>query len=344
MEIDIGGHAGAAPPENTLLRNAVVVANTTNVRDIHIRNSDECIVCTNTSVMELCLSDSNTEEIFHVGANITAIAQGSSDENLFIAVPSRGVLKIAANCAEVLTNSVSDDESVLEDLVDLAVSSDGRVFIADNDRRGGGRILCFEPVKRTTSILLQGLNFVTGVALSPKEDYIVVAESYKCRLLRFWVKGVNTNKLDVFAARLPGPPSCLSSSEVGFWVHLNCVPTTQQTAASLWGGLLSTFSAAAQPTKKSSIRKVLVLQFNEAGSCVQNLQDSTSDGQLARTIRSMHEHESRLFLCLENGIAIYDLARNQSQNQIPPPAAAAAVIVGSSQTKHKIGDRTLHPV
>ena len=174
-----------------------------------------------------------------------------------------------------------------------------------------------------------------------------------------WVcLGPKANNLDVFAARLPGPPSCLTSSKTGFWVHISRVPA-QQAPATLWGGLLSTFSTTpVQSTVKNNhSRTSIVLQFNEHGSCVQNLQDSGDDGQLVRAIRSMQEYEGRLFLCLESGIAIYDLAgqeqqqrQRQAQKQSQSHATHSAMadkmnkVVHTTQTKQRPGGRTLHPV
>lgn len=42
-----------------------------------------------------------------------------------------------------------------------------------------GRLLKYDPSSNTTSLVLEGLAFANGVALSMDQDYLVVCESWK---------------------------------------------------------------------------------------------------------------------------------------------------------------------
>lgn len=47
------------------------------------------------------------------------------------------------------------------------------------EARPHGRMLNFDFVTGRTTVLMQGLGFANGIALSPQEDFLVVCESWK---------------------------------------------------------------------------------------------------------------------------------------------------------------------
>ena len=72
--------------------------------------------------------------------------------------------------------------------------------------------------------LLGGLSFANGVALSPDEDFVLVAETAKCRVHRVWLTGARAGEREVFA-EVDGFPDNLSLGEAPdgravFWVAL----------------------------------------------------------------------------------------------------------------------------
>ena len=84
-----------------------------------------------------------------------------------------------------------------------------------------GRLLKYEKTTKEVTILLQGLAFANGVALSRDRTFILIAETSNCRILRFWLHGPNSGKQDVFA-ELPGFPDNVRINSNGeFWVALH---------------------------------------------------------------------------------------------------------------------------
>ncbi|CAI5480640.1 unnamed protein product [Closterium sp. Yama58-4] len=75
------------------------------------------------------------------------------------------------------------------------------------------------PVEAET--LLDGLYFANGVALSQNEDFVVVAETSRYRLTRYWLKGPKAGTSEMFLDNLPGSPDNVNSNRKGlFWVCL----------------------------------------------------------------------------------------------------------------------------
>ena len=69
-------------------------------------------------------------------------------------------------------------------------------------------------------VLLDKLWFGNGVAISPDEDFVVVAESHSSRLMKVWLKGENKGKSEVFFEGLPGAPDNLSYDNESIWIPL----------------------------------------------------------------------------------------------------------------------------
>ena len=62
------------------------------------------------------------------------------------------------------------------------------------EARPRGRLLRHDPATGETRVLLEGLYFANGVALSADESYVVVSECYRYRLTRHWLTGPRAGK------------------------------------------------------------------------------------------------------------------------------------------------------
>lgn len=88
----------------------------------------------------------------------------------------------------------------------------------------------YDPKSKKVTVLLRGLFFANGVALSKDKTFLLVAATSKGRVLRYWLQGPKRGRCEVFA-QLPGFPDNVSRSSKGeFWVALNPRPTTSKNA------------------------------------------------------------------------------------------------------------------
>ncbi len=153
---------------------------------------------------------------------------------LIIADMTRGLLAMdLQGNVEILTNSADGRRFGMLDDVDVA--SDGKVYFSEAtfkygvenfqldvlENRPNGRLLVYDPQTHLTTTLMKELYFGNGVALSKNEDFVLVAESSRYRISRYWLKGKNRGKSDTFCDNLPGFPDNLSRSGDGhFWVAI----------------------------------------------------------------------------------------------------------------------------
>ncbi|KAK4377990.1 hypothetical protein RND71_004286 [Anisodus tanguticus] len=121
------------------------------------------------------------------------------------------------------TNDVDIDEQ--EDVIyftDTSTLFQRRQFIASvvsGDKTG--RLMKYDKSTKAVTVLLRGLAFANGVALSNDKSFVLVAETSSCRVVRYWLKGRHAGKHDTFAD-LPGYPDNIRRNSKGeFWVALH---------------------------------------------------------------------------------------------------------------------------
>ena len=79
---------------------------------------------------------------------------------------------------------------------------------------GSGRLLCYDFSSGKVNVLASGLAFANGVALSPKEDFILVAESTRFRIWKHWLAGPEKGKTEL-CSEVPGMPDNIRSNGKG---------------------------------------------------------------------------------------------------------------------------------
>jgi sugar lactone lactonase YvrE len=181
-----------------------------------------------------------------------------AEGSLIVADPVAGehgaILRVKGRGAgakvEVLTSSVAGDALRYVDAVVVARS--GRIYFSDASQRFGakafggtfnasvldilehrcsGRILEYDPASQTTRLMVGGLCFANGVALSADERHLFVAETGEYRIWKFSVdaSGVDARKAlaapsdsaRVLLDNLPGYPDNLMRGAQGrLWTGL----------------------------------------------------------------------------------------------------------------------------
>ncbi|KOV53993.1 strictosidine synthase [Streptomyces sp. AS58] len=157
------------------------------------------------------------------------------DDALLVCDAERGVLRVdlATGTVRVLADSVAGER--LRFCSNVVALSDGSVCFTVPSRRyplrhwigdvvehtRTGRLLRLEPGGDRPEVLLDGLRFANGVAVSRDESFLVVAETTAYRLTRYWLTGPKAGQHEVFA-ELPGMPDNIwrEGPEGPIWVAL----------------------------------------------------------------------------------------------------------------------------
>ncbi|KAM4677416.1 adipocyte plasma membrane-associated protein-like [Discoglossus pictus] len=216
----------------------------------------------------------------------------------------------------LISNEEGVDGRPFKFLNGLELSRIGTIYFTDSSSKWGrqhhryevletnhlGRLVQYDPVKQSAKSLLDGLYMANGLALSPEEDYILIAETSICRVLRYWLTGNRAGVKEVLVDNMPGYPDNIRISTMGTYrVGLS---TTR------FHGLLPPFldAIAPYPALKRFIVKViplslysillrkhgLFLEISDGGEILASFHDP--DGSVTWAISDVFEHQEKLYL------------------------------------------------
>ncbi|XP_069085238.1 adipocyte plasma membrane-associated protein-like isoform X3 [Pleurodeles waltl] len=198
----------------------------------------------------------------------------------------------------------------------LELSRNGTIYFTDSSSKWGrrhhryevietnhlGRLLEYDPVTRTARTLLDGLYMANGIVISPQEDYILIAETSICRILRYWITGDKAGVKEVFMDNMPGYPDNIRVSTAGTY--------RVGFATTRFPGFFTPFLDAIgpYPAIKRFIAKViplsaygallrkhgLVLEVSNTGEILESFHDP--DGSVTWAISDVYEHNGKLYL------------------------------------------------
>jgi sugar lactone lactonase YvrE len=206
---------------------------------------------------------------------------------LIVADAYRGLLAIGSGGnVETLAAELGGQPLRLVD--DLDIGKDGTIYFSDAsarwpldqykmdiiEHRPSGRLLVYRPDRRV-ELVLGGLYFANGVALSPDESYVLVAETTSYRIRRIYLRGPNAGQDDIFLDNLPGFPDNITWSPArrAFWIALAAPREPAIDVLAPWPfarKVLARLPELLQPAPK---RHGWALAVDEAGRTVADLQD-----------------------------------------------------------------------
>lgn len=198
-----------------------------------------------------------------------------------LSIDPQGQIQVLTSEAEGLPFKFTDD---------LDIASDGTIYFSDAssrfaqpdylldllEARPHGRLLSYHPGSGETRVLLKDLYFANGVALSADEDFVLVNETYRYRISRYWLKGDKAGSRDVFIDNLPGLPDNLQGDRAGtFWVAL---PTPRKADADFlhrhpW--LKAQLAKLPRALWPQAIPYGFAIALNEQGEIVRSLHDTS---------------------------------------------------------------------
>ena len=247
--------------------------------------------------------------------------------NLIVADGYKGLLSIsAAGAITTLSDSANGLAYGFTDDVD--VDSNGIAYFSDASSKfgpamharddimehgGHGRLLRYDPATNQAEVLLDGLQFANGIALSQNEDFVLVTETGNYRIVRYWLKGDKAGTHDIFMDNLPGIPDGISANGDGtFWLALFSPRNAMLDSLSDKPLLRKVAFRMPSFLQPQPVHHGFVLGLDEQGQVTHNLQDN-SDGAFA-PITSAEQHGNTLYLgsLTEPRFAAYPLGDNSA--------------------------------
>jgi sugar lactone lactonase YvrE len=228
--------------------------------------------------------------------------------DLIVADAWRGLLSVSPDGeVSVLTTEAGGVPFGFTD--DLDIARDGTIYFSDASSRFGqdeyvldllemrphGRLLAYTPATGKTRILLDGLYFANGVALSSNEDFLLVNETWAYRIQRYWLKGPAAGTAEVFVENLPGFPDGISGNRAGrFWLAFPTPRLASVDRAHPRPWLKRLIARLPDFLKPRPVEYGLVVALDEDGEVLSSYHDP--DGSHLKEITSAEEHNGQLYL------------------------------------------------
>jgi sugar lactone lactonase YvrE len=179
-------------------------------------------------------------EFADVGGRALGI-ETDSDGSFVVANAYTGLQRISSDGrVESLLSEVGGRP--LEYANDLAIANDGTIYFSEASTKfgaeesagtyegslldimehgGHGLIIAFHPDEDVARVIIDGLQFANGIAISEDQSYLLVAETGTYRILKHWLLGPRTGETDVLIDNLPAFPDNINNGLNGnFWVGL----------------------------------------------------------------------------------------------------------------------------
>ncbi|HEX7177328.1 MAG TPA: SMP-30/gluconolactonase/LRE family protein [Pyrinomonadaceae bacterium] len=227
---------------------------------------------------------------------------------LIVTDANKGLLAVGRDGAVSVLSTQAQEGRPFRCTNDLDVAADGAIYFTDAsdkfplevykediiEHRPRGRLLIYDPASRTTSVVLDGLYFANGVAVSPDQTFVLVVETGKYRVRRVWLAGERKGQSDIFIDNLPGFPDNITSNGAGkFWLALITPRSRLLDTLLPYPFLRKVILRLPQSFQPAPERYGFVLALDTEGRVVENLQDPS--GKSFAQISSALEHRGKLY-------------------------------------------------
>lgn len=223
------------------LNNATAIAHNKLESSEGVAVDDNYIIYTGniSKILRISLDHSNNELI--------EVLAETGGQNLGMEFDNKGNLIVANNPQGLLVLS-TDGKVTLLNLKykgvpiryanDLAIAKDGKIYFSESstkfygtkgsyfydllEGKPYGRLFMYDPSSGKVLLLLDNLYYANGVALSKNEDYILVNETNRYRIVKYWLKGAKGFQSKYFLENIPGfPDNITTDSDGNFWLAIN---------------------------------------------------------------------------------------------------------------------------
>ena len=174
--------------------------------------------------------------------------QFDSRGNLIIADAIKGLLSLDQNGKITVLTQMAENDSPILFADELDIAEDGKIYFSDASTKfglqnsdsalsaslleimehgGTGRVLVYDPLDKSTKTVATGLTFANGIAMCPNDECLLVAETGSYQILKLWLTGPKTGKMEPIITNLPGFPDNINRGLDGrYWVGLTSPRST----------------------------------------------------------------------------------------------------------------------
>jgi ribose transport system permease protein len=269
-------------------------------------------------VVRFLSPDYEKQEVFaHIGGHPLGMAIGA-DDTINVCVSGMGLYSVdqkkqVRRLSDQTNRSLFSirDNSRIRFADDVDIAPDGRMYYSEAtvrfdiydwasdglELRGNGRLVCYDPRTDSSRTVRSGLIFPNGICMTHDGESLLFAETWACRISRFWFGGPRKGKVERVVENLPGYPDNINrASDGNYWVAMLGMRTPVLDLALTKPGFRRRMArrVAFDEWIYPNLNAGMVVKFSDDGSVLGSLWDST--GQKHPMITSMREHAGHLYV------------------------------------------------
>ena len=234
-----------------------------------------------------------------------------SNNNLIALSHKQGLIRISPD--KEVTVLADKDEKGRPFLIPngLDIASDGNIYFSNTsydsaynikygrklimELKPNGGLYQYNPKTKKVTTLIDGTYFGNGVVLSKNEDFILMTETTKYRIIQYWLKGKNKGKKEIFMDNLPGFPNGISIREDGsFWLGFSTKRNDALDKIHAKKGMKKFVYGLPEVLQPKQDEFGIVLNISEHGEILSSLYDTT--GKVIPEAGAVKENDGVLYI------------------------------------------------
>ncbi len=259
----------------------------------------------------LKISPEGDIEVFYDAGSWVAGLHFDSHNNLIALSHKQGLISISLK--KVVTVLAGKDENEKPFLIPngLDIASDGNIYFSNTSHdapydikygrklimelRPNGGLYQYSPKTKKVTTLIDGTYFGNGVVLSKNEDFILMTETTKYRIIRYWLKGEKMGETEIFMDNLPGFPNGISIREDGsFWLGFSTRRNDALDKIHPKKGMKKLIYGLPEFMQPKQNEYGMVLNISEEGEILSSLYDTT--GKIIPEAGAVKEYQGNLYI------------------------------------------------
>jgi sugar lactone lactonase YvrE len=250
------------------------------------------------------------EEFLKTDAWVSGI-QFDQEGNLIALINGIGLVSIDQNKnIEVLVAKDAGDRPILMGS-GLTIASDGKIYFANLssqkttsakyinklflELKPTGGVYSYDPQTKITQTISTGNYFANGLELSKDETFLLLSETSKYRILKYWLKGEKAGTSEIFLDNLAGFPNNISRKENGnFWVGFTTKRNDQLDDLHPKKSMKKFVYGLPSFVQPKAERFGMILEISEEGKIIQALFDTS--GESVMEAGAVKEFDNNLYI------------------------------------------------
>lgn len=259
----------------------------------------------------LKISSEGKIEVFYDANSWVAGLHFDSNNNLIALSHQEGLISISPE--KEVTVLAKTDENGKPFLIPngLDIGSDGIIYFSNTSHESrytvkygrklimelkpSGGLYQYDPTTTKVTTLIDGTYFGNGVVLSQHEDFVLMTETSKYRIIKYWLKGDKKGSSEIFMDNLPGFPNGISVRKDGsFWLGFSTQRNDALDKIHSKKGVKKIVYSLPEIMQPKQEKVGIILNISEQGKILSSLYDTK--GKVIPEAGAVKEYKEHLYI------------------------------------------------